>query len=145
MAEDFTITVDDAALLAALDAIPEAVLAYLKPAAKVTADNICREAKLRLERQLGPNATGATVRGIHVEPTRDDERAGYVVLGYDANIPHDGGPVDQWLEFGTQYMAARPFLFASARLEEGAHDRRSHEAIQDAIDAQGLGDEAVAA
>jgi len=144
MADNFTIDVDTADLLAALDAMPDAVLRHLKPAAKITADNICREAKARLQRQLGPNATGATVRGIHVEETRDDERAGYVVLGYDAVTPHPHGPVDHWLEFGTRFMTARPFLFASARLEESAHDRRSHEAIQDAIDEQGLGDQVAA-
>jgi hypothetical protein len=145
VSDRFTLDVDTTALLAAIEALPDVVLAYLKPAAKITADNICREAKARLQRQLGPEATGATVRGIHVEETRGKELDGYVVLGYDADTPHARGPVDQWLEFGTQSMTAREFLFASARLEEGAHDRRARAAVQDAIDAQGLGDTSQAA
>ena len=39
-----------------------------------------------------------------------------------------------------KFMTAQPFLFASARLEEGAHDRRAREAVQAAIDETGLGD-----
>lgn len=45
-----------------------------------------------------------------------------------------------WLEFGTEKMTARPFLFNSARLEEGGHQRRLAEAIQDEIDDLGLGE-----
>jgi len=37
-------------------------------------------------------------------------------------------------------MTAKPFLFVSARLEEGAHDRRAREAVQAAIDEKGLGE-----
>ena len=50
-----------------------------------------------------------------------------------ANLP-------QWIEFGTKKMQARPFLFSSARLEEGAHVRRISEALTVAIEEQGLGE-----
>ena len=40
-----TIDVDTEALLRAIDAMPDAVLAFLKPAAKTTADNIADEAQ----------------------------------------------------------------------------------------------------
>lgn len=128
MADSFTVTVDDAALLVALAAIPAAVLAHLKPVAKITADNIAREAKGRVARR-----TGATGEAITVEETRNGD--GYVVF-----VGHKRGHIGQFLEFGTKFMTARPFLFASARLEEGPHDRRSRAAVQAAIDEMGLGE-----
>lgn len=128
MADSFTVTVDTTALFAALDAIPAAVHAHLKAAAKVTATNIAREAKARIRRR-----TGKTGDAITVEETHNGD--GYVIFTGNGrqHIAH-------FLEFGTKFMTAKPFLFASARLEEGAHDRRCREAIQDAIDAKGLGD-----
>lgn len=131
MSDQLTITVDTSALLAAIDAIPEAVHRHLKLAAKVTADHIAAEARGRVRRR-----TGKTAQSIHVEETHSGD--GYVVMAYD---PAAGrAPVDMFLEFGTKFMTAKPFLFASARLEEGAHDRRSREAIQAAIDEEWLGD-----
>lgn len=131
MADKFTIEVDTRELLAALDAIPAAVLAYLKEAAKITADNIAREAKGRVARRTGKTGDAITVEKSH-------DGTGYVV--FVANAAADWPNLDIGLEFGTRYMSPRPFLHVSARLEEGGHDRRSREAIQRAIDAKGLGE-----
>lgn len=127
MADSFTIDVDTTGLLAALAAIPEAVHAHLKAAAKVTAEAIATEARARVRRR-----TGQTGDAITVEETHSGD--GYVIYVGDGR-QHVGS----FLEFGTKFMTAAPFLFASARLEEGAHDRRAREAVQAAIDEQGLG------
>jgi len=128
MVDSFTITVDMAPLLAALAAIPEAVHAHLKAAAKVTADHIAAEARARVRRR-----TGQTGDAITVEETHSGD--GYVI--YTGNGRQH---IASFLEFGTKFMTAKPFLFVSARLEEGAHDRRARDAVQAAIDEQGLGD-----
>jgi len=151
MADKFTIEIDTRELLAALDAIPAAVLAHLRVASKITADNIAREAKSRVARR-----TGETAEGIHVEESYDG--SGYVVLMGDAvgsaetarrkalglstakSKLYQGKHTGIWLEFGTKFMTKREFFFPSARLEEAAHDRRSRQAIQDAIDSKGLGE-----
>ena len=128
MADSFTMSVDTAPLLAALDAIPAAVRAHLKAAAQITADNIATEARARVRRR-----TGQTGDAITVEETHSGD--GYVI--YTGNGRQH---IASFLEFGTKFMTAKPFLFASARLEEGAHQRRCREAVQDAIDEHGLGD-----
>jgi hypothetical protein len=122
-----TIDVDTAPLLAALAAIPEAVHAHLKAAAKITAEAIATEARARVRRR-----TGQTGEAITVEETHSGD--GYIVF-VGAGRQHIGS----YLEFGTKFMSPSPFLFASARLEEGAHDRRAREAVQTAIDEKGLG------
>lgn len=127
MPDHFTITVDTTALLAALAAIPDAIAAHLKLAAKITADHIATEAKVRVRRR-----TGQTGEAITVEETHTGD--GYVIF-----VGEGRQHIGSYLEFGTKYMTAKPFLFASARLEEGAHDQRAREAIQAAIDEQGLG------
>jgi hypothetical protein len=131
VADAFSVDVDTSALFAAIDALPEAVHRHLKAAARVTADNIQREARGRVARR-----TGKTGDAITVEEARNKD--GWVV--FVANAAADWPNLDIGLEFGTKYMSPRPFLFASAHLEEGAHDRRSREAIQAAIDEKGLGD-----
>ena len=123
-----TLEVDDAALLAALETIPDAVLAHLKPESKVTADNIAAEAAHRIQRQ-----SGATGDQIVVEETHNGD--GYVVL-----VRGDRQHIARFLEWGTVHQRAYPFLFASARLEEGPNLRRARLAVQDAIDEKGLGD-----
>jgi hypothetical protein len=131
VADSFTIDVDDLALLEALTTMPDAVMVFLKPAARITADNIAREAKSRVARR-----TGKTADAITVEEARSGD--GYVV--FVANAAADWPNLDIGLEFGTKFMSKRPFLFVSAQLEEGAHDRRSRDAIKAAIDSKGLGD-----
>jgi len=151
MADRFVIEVDTRELLAALDAIPAAILLNLKAAAKITADNIAREAKSRIARR-----TGETAEGIHVEESYGGN--GYVVLMGDVvsgqetasrqarglksakSKLHQMKHVGIWLEFGTKHMTKREFFFPSARLEEAAHDRRAREAVQDAINSKGLGE-----
>lgn len=132
MADQFTIDVDTRELFAAMDALPAAVMAALKAEAKITAENIAREAKARINRRTGKTAEAITV----AETYKGD---GYVVF---AGNPGTGGRehVAFFLEFGTKYMTAKPFFFASARLEEESHDRRAREAVQRAISEKGLGD-----
>jgi HK97 gp10 family phage protein len=127
MADRMTITVDHAALLKAMTDLGPAALRFTKAAAKVTADNIKREAQGRVAR-----ATGATGDAITVDETHNGD--GYVVF-----VGNNRTHIGRFLEFGTKYMPARPFLFASATLEAGPHDRRMAEAVQDAIDDVGLG------
>lgn len=129
MADLMTIDVDEAALLSALAEMPVSVLRHLKPAAKVTADNIAAEAGRRVKRR-----TGKTAAGITVEETHNGE--GYVIWVKRPEMPN----LPLWLAFGTKFMVGDDFLFASARLEAGAHERRAREAVQDAINEQGLGD-----
>ena len=123
-----TIDVDTSALLAAFDRIPDLVAKHVTVAAKVTADAIKSEALGRVARRTGTTASGITV---------DTARAG---VGYVVFVDHPDNPgLPGWLEFGTKHMTAQPFLFVSARLEEGAHDRRMRDAIRDAIAEGGLG------
>jgi hypothetical protein len=128
MASLLTIDVDSAALIAALDGVATAIEARLKIEAKLTADNIDREATARVRRR-----TGQTAAAIVVEETHKGD--GYVVM-----VGNDRHHIGSYLEHGTKFMTAKPFLFASARLEEAAHDRRVRAAVQDVIDAKGLGD-----
>jgi hypothetical protein len=129
MADGLTITVDTAALLAALDQVPDRVLAKIRGQAHLTAQRIAREARGRIHRRTGRTAGGITVserrdgRGYRVETSAD---------------PDAGRPIS--LEFGTQVAAARPFLFISADLEANSHDQRMRAAIVEALDEAGLGD-----
>jgi hypothetical protein len=158
MPDGFSITIDDRALLAALDRLGPAVEKYTMPAAKVTANNIQREAQRRVARR-----TGATAKGIEVR--EDYTRTGYVVVTSDvlsseeharrqgyktaklrnatyANIPHVGLYLEEGTirgEPGSHTSAARPFLFPAAELERGSFERRIREAIQQAIDDEGFG------
>ena len=125
-----TISVDAVSALGALGRFSTFVQGrYLKPAAKITADAIAREAKRRVAR----GETGKTAEGIRVE--EDRARVGYVVLStrqQQYNLPI-------WLEKGTKHMRARPYMFVSAELEANAHDRRMRQAVADAIADAGLG------
>lgn len=127
---NLTVDVDASALLAALDRLGVEAERICQEASKVTANKIVNEAKKRVAR-----ATGETQRAI-VSEQAPGPLGGYRVFvgttSHPANLP-------QWLEWGTKHMSARPFLFSSARLEEGPHRQRIAAAVQDAIDAQGLG------
>lgn len=134
---------DATGLLRALDRLgAELVERHTKPACKVTAERIQAGARARVARK-----TGRTAAGISVEESRD--QLGYVVLPFDADFElaliragNDQQPANLpiWLEFGTKYMSPRPYFFAAVELERVGHDRRIREAIQDAIDENGLGD-----
>jgi hypothetical protein len=108
--------------IALLDRFGESAGRFVKPAAKVTADNIADGARTRVRRR-----TGATAAGIQVK--EDFTGDGYVVVSASrpVNLP-------AWLEFGTRTMQSFPYLFNSARLEEGPHLRRIEAALQDAAD-----------
>src|SRR5262245_7704385 len=121
-------TVDTAALTDGLARLAADLADRTKRASDVTADAIAREAQSRRARR-----TGETAAGIHREDSRDG--IGSVVLATRATTPQ----LPYWLEYGTRYMTARPFLFASALLEEGPHEQRISEAIGDAIAATGFG------
>lgn len=123
MADNFTVEVDTAALFEAMDALMVSAEQHILDAARVTAEAIAREARARVARR-----TGETARGITVEPARVG--IGWIVFADRQDEPGLPG----WLEFGTDKMTARPFLFSSARLEEGAHMRRMVDALQQAID-----------
>ena len=128
MADSVTFELDTTAFFAALDVVPEGIERHLKGVAKVTADSIDAEASGRVRRRTGRTAE----RIIVAEAYRGD---GYVVY-----VARPRTFIGRFNEFGTRFMSARPFLFVSARLEEGAHLRRSLEAVQDAIDETGLGE-----
>jgi hypothetical protein len=103
--------------------------ARTKAASYVSAQAVVREARGRVARR-----TRATAEGIHAEESRDG--TGYVVLAIRAeraNVPF-------WLEFGTRYMTARPFLYASAIVEQPGHERRIADAVQQSIDVTGFGE-----
>lgn len=161
MIDGITADMDDSALRAALAALGPSAQELVNAASHVTATAIEREATMRLRRQLGPHATGATEAGITSRPA--DNGNGYVVLSaraHDAFSLHRSSRngrtwtqkvtvsnVPRWIDKGTKRgkprshtEPARPFFFISAQLEEGAHARRIAEALQDAINAQGLGD-----
>jgi hypothetical protein len=130
---------EDAALRTILDGLGASAQPYVNAASKETAVAIAREAKARLHRQLGPNATGATEAHIAARPAFDAN--GYIVISEREPFPN----VPLWLEKGTKKGAsshanyARPFFYVSAEIEAGAHYRRIGEALQQAIDAKGLG------
>ena len=147
MAPLLTIEIDTAAVLAALDRLGAVAEQHVKAAAKVTADNIVREARGRARRRTGETAS-------HIVAEESHDQRGYIVwVRPDVRISHHTmtrsgrghtqkvtfNALGGWLEFGTETMTPKPFLFVSARLEESAHLRRVAEAVQAAIDETGLG------
>ncbi|MFM9876850.1 MAG: hypothetical protein ACKVOG_03235 [Rhodoglobus sp.] len=136
------IDVETTGLIAALDSLGAFVFTYTKAAARVTADRIVASARARVRRRTGRTAAGITAQESY-------DKKGYVVLPFNDAFERaliESGNDQQpenlpiWLEFGTKKMTAKPYFFAAAKVEEQAHDRRMRAAIQDAIDAKGLGD-----
>lgn len=123
-----TTTVDTTALTAGLAQLSVDMRLQTKAASEQTAAAVVREARGRVARR-----TGATAEGIHYEESRDG--TGYVVLAVRRATPN----LPFWLEFGTRYMTARPFLYASAALEAGGHERRIGDAVTGAIATNGFG------
>lgn len=126
-------TVDASELLRALERIPASVQVYTKRAAEVTANRIVSDARTRLAGQLSKDATGKTVAGITMDELPDG--TGYIVTSERQPMPS----VPLWLDKGTVHMAARPFFDVSAQIETGPNERRMVDAVQQAIDAEGLG------
>jgi hypothetical protein len=133
VADGITFTLNTSGLQALIDRYGAAATEELDAACLQTADAVVREARARLDRQLGPNATGATLEGIHHEPIH----GGYVVLDTREPFPDLPG----WIEHGTKRgkphshtERARPYFYVSEQLEAGAHFRRLEEALQNAAD-----------
>lgn len=115
------IEVQDGGVQALFRALPDVVRQRVKAAALVTGRLIASEARGRVARR-----TGQTAEAITVAEVED------AVLVYVGRTAHPAN-LAQWLEFGTRRMTARPFLYASAQLEEGSHLRRVGEAVQASI------------
>lgn len=119
---------ETAAFAAGLSQLNADLAAKTKAASEVTAGAIVREARGRVARR-----TGALAEGIHYEESADG--IGWVVLAVRADRPQVGF----WVEFGTRYMTARPFMYVSAALEQPGHDRRIGAIVLEAIQANGFG------
>lgn len=141
MSDSITIEADSEGLEAALLGMGATAQPFVNEASHVTADAIVREAKARLQRQLGPNATGATVAAITDRPAFDGN--GYIVIVEREPFPN----LPLWIEKGTKKgrpgshtAAARPFFYASLAIEASAHQRRLGEALAAATASVGLGE-----
>lgn len=152
MADNVTFTVDSDRLVSALRDFPDILKPRVMAAARTSAGSILSESQRRIARR-----TNYTAEHMRVDETYNGD--GYVVVMGDAMAPSEtrrreriGGSrrwvnagsyqqahVGLYLEFGTQRMTARPFLFISGDLEVAAHDRRVRQAIQDGLNAEGLG------
>lgn len=135
MADSVTIKIDATALTAALERLGPTALRYTLPACRVSADRIVAEARARVAR-----ATGETAGAIRAEPSYNGD--GYVVISDNHRMPN----LPLWIEKGTRRgkpgshtQAARPYFYPSVALEQGAHERRIKDAIDDALAAEGLG------
>lgn len=131
------VDVDATELLAALDRLGDGAEVVCQEAALETSRVIQREGRARVRR-----ATGRMREAIWYD-TAPGPLGGYRVYLLPMSDP-DGGMRPEnfglWHEVGTEKMTAQPFLLISAQMEEGAHLRRVSDAVQDAIDEQGLGD-----
>lgn len=148
MADGLVVEVDADDMIAAVSRIGnERAELAVDRAALATSEAIVREARSRLQRQLGPNATGKTVAGIEIDRA---DRGGFIVGSSRQPFPN----LPLWLERGTKKgtrvtrgrarsggnMKARPYFYESAELEEQPHLRRVAEELQREIDAEGLGE-----
>lgn len=123
---NISIDMDASGLLRDIAALPERMRVRFMRASQQTAQALEREMKARLQRQLSPAATGATVASIEHREAYDGN--GYVVL--TERNPYPNLPL--WLEKGTQpgkrrnfaRTKARPFFYASIELEAPGHERR---------------------
>lgn len=132
MADFLNISVDSAALLAALDRVGKGVEKHLKDAAEETAYRIRDEQRRRIARR-----TGDTAARLIVEETYD--KTGFAVLDDNQGLRRGDADIERFLERGTRYMVARPFFDNAAKIEEEPHRRRVDAAVQKAIEEQGLG------
>ena len=124
-----TYDVDTSGLASGLTQLAADLARRTKDASEVSAAAVVREAQGRAARR-----TGATVGGIGYTESRDE--TGWIVSVVRPDRPN----VPFWLEFGTRYMTARPFLYASAALEQPGHERRIQEAVAVTIQSNGFGE-----
>lgn len=141
MADSITIDADVDGVEAALNEMGAFAQLFVNEASRESAAAIAREMKARLERQLGPNATGKTVAAIANRPAFDGN--GSIVIVEREPFPN----LPLWIEKGTKKgdpgshtAAARPFFYASLAIEANAHQQRIVEALRQAIAEKGLGE-----
>lgn len=130
MADQFIIEVDADEVLAMLDRLGDKAEVLVHQASEVTAERIQEEARARARRR-----TGRLIEAIEVVE-QDGPMHGFKVVVEDMTDER-GRRAEEfpiWHEFGTEHMSAQPFLFNSAKLEEGPHFRRIVEAIEQAIE-----------
>lgn len=134
MADNITATVDASGLLEGLRQLGDTALKYTKPASRVTANNIEREAQGRVRR-----ATGDTAKGIQVFEMHNGE--GYVVVSNNRRMPN----LPLWIEAGIKRGKPRshdepasPYFWPAVKLESSPHDRRISQAVADGIRAEGF-------
>lgn len=143
MADEISFSIDnDFELERTLNQLGALAQPFINEASAVSAAHIVTEAKARLRRQLtGGDSTGQTEAAITSRPAFDNNGSVVVVeRDYMPNLP-------LWIEKGTQSgkrknratTPARPFFYAAAALEVEPHAQRLRVALQDAVDAQGLG------
>lgn len=140
MSDRLIVEMDASELVAAIARLGTVAETLVRDAAFETANRIDAEATSRLNRQLGPGASGKTAAGIAVRP--DFSGKGFIVVS--ERDPFANLPI--WLEKGTKRgggthaNVARPYFYVSAFLEEGAHLRRVTEAVSAALQETGLGE-----
>ncbi len=112
---------------AAVATLDVTVQAALKAVAKRTADRIAVNAAALLRSKT--HGTGKTAASIRVLDESDEHQ-------YTVNVP--GDPEDPenlalWLERGTRFMAARPFLRPSGDAENARYKSDMAKAAEDAV------------
>jgi hypothetical protein len=141
MAPLLTVEADARELLKMFDVYPDRAEMSIKVVAGETAGLIRNEARARVARRTGETAS-------HIVAEESYDKKGWVVwvepdVLISLHTSRTGRQHTQrvtynalggWLEFGTKYMTSRPFLFDSARLYEGDHDRRLRESLQEEAD-----------
>jgi hypothetical protein len=136
-ADLFSMTIDAADVLAALERAGTDADPRVKAVAKRFASNIQAGARQRLRSQQTPSATGFIASQIVIR--EDRERVGYLVfVDVPADMPSN---LDMWLHFGTREgQRARPYLIPAAAVEESAFRSSLIDALTDDIAARGLGE-----
>lgn len=139
MPDSITFDMDTAPLEAKLNALGDVAQPFINDASEATAMACAAGALTRLERQLGPDATGKTAAGITARPAYDGN--GWVFLVERDDMPN----LPLWIEKGTHAgqphshdSAARPFFYITVDLEVPDHERRLELAFDQAIAAAGL-------
>lgn len=134
MADHVTFEVEIDGVIRAFRALPDRLEPKLDRLAEAAAERVANDARSRLDRALGEGATGKTREGIAVERARNGR--GYVVVARRNPYPS----LPNWLDKGTQHMAARPFFDVAARLEAETYRRQVLQVIRDEADEIGLGE-----
>lgn len=134
MSDSLTIDVDAEELLHLLDKLGPEAEELLAAVSLDTAQRIDDGATARVARAEGK--TASNIVGVDHLPEwmgggQSSNKTAAFVYVRALDRPDNLG---LWLEFGTEHMVARPFLFEAARLEEGPHLRRVEDAVQAAID-----------